>query len=196
MADYKDFDLNYFDTEKPWAPRESQALEDIIDTLVGDAITVGKEVSGHLHNKVYSPVGVAGMEIGAAGDVQALSLTAAGVVTNQATGSLGTVPYLPINLGGTNSDTALDNGRVMVSDGGKIVESAITTDELALLDDMVSVSTGAGDNDKLVTQGYVDDLVVSSSFWERTSTTLNTSNVGDKVRIGIAVRKQLINQLR
>ena len=48
----------------------------------------------------------------------------------------------------------------MVSSAGSIVESStITTTELGLLNGIVSVSTGVGDNDKFVTQGYVDDNV-------------------------------------
>lgn len=67
---------------------------------------------------------------------------------------------LPIANGGTNSSTALGNGKVMVSDSGAIIESAtITTTELGLLNGIASVSTGVGDNDKFVTQGYVDDAV-------------------------------------
>jgi len=171
MANYKGFDLNYLDTPKPWAPRESQAWEDLIDTVVGDAITVGKEVSGHQHNKLYSPVGVAGIEIGAAGDAQILNLATAGVVTNQATGSLGTVPILPINLGGTNSDTPLNNGRVMVSSGGAIVESAVLEAEIALLSGITAKVTGTSNNDKIVTQGYVDDVASGKDeFIELTDT--------------------------
>jgi len=67
---------------------------------------------------------------------------------------------LPVANGGTNSSTALNNDRVIVSSGGSIIESAtITTTELGLLNGIVSVSTGAGDNDKFVTQGYVDDEI-------------------------------------
>lgn len=126
---YRDFDLNDLNTPKPWAPRETQAWEDVLDTLMGDTLTGVKEVAGHRHNKIYSPVGVAGIEIGAAGDAQILSLTTTGVVTNLATGSLGTVPELPIVLGGTNSGAPLNNGRVMVSNGSAIVEgSALEAD--------------------------------------------------------------------
>jgi hypothetical protein len=70
--------------------------------------------------------------------------------------------------GGTNSSAALANDKVMISSGGAIVESAtITTTELGLLNGMASVSTGAGDNDKLVTQGYVDDAVAGGvTAWD------------------------------
>lgn len=70
---------------------------------------------------------------------------------------------LPVARGGTNSTTALNNDRVMISVAGEIVESSlITTSELDLLNGKVSVSTGVSDNDKFVTQGYVDDSVAGS----------------------------------
>jgi hypothetical protein len=79
---------------------------------------------------------------------------------------------LAVAYGGTNSSTALVNDRVMISSAGSIVESpTITTSELGLLNGIVSVSTGVGDNDKFVTQGYVDDAVASSdTFIELTDT--------------------------
>lgn len=65
---------------------------------------------------------------------------------------------LKVSAGGTNSATALNNDFVMVSNAGAIKESAtISVAELALLNGIASVSTGTGDNDKFVTQGYVDD---------------------------------------
>lgn len=81
------------------------------------------------------------------------------------TGDVGS-SVLPVANGGTNSSTALNNDFVMVSSGGAVVESAtISTAELALLNGMASVSTGVANNDKLVTQGYVDDNAgVSGSF--------------------------------
>lgn len=71
----------------------------------------------------------------------------------------GLTTALSISQGGTNSTTALVNDRVMISSAGSIIESStITTSELGLLNGIVSVSTGTVDNDKFVTQGYVDDL--------------------------------------
>ncbi len=91
---------------------------------------------------------------------------------------------LPIANGGTNSSTALNNNFVMVSSGGSIVESStITTTELGLLNGIASVSTGTGDNDKFVTQGYVDDAVGSYDTWDEimhngnTFTVLDTENL-------------------
>lgn len=70
----------------------------------------------------------------------------------------GLTTALAINQGGTNSNTALNNDRVMISSAGAIIESdTITTAELNNLNGIVSVSTGTADNDKFVTQGYVDD---------------------------------------
>lgn len=73
---------------------------------------------------------------------------------------------LKVAYGGTNSATALNNDFVMVSSGGAIVESAtITVTELGLLNGIISITTGIANNDKFVTQGYVDDNAgVSGSF--------------------------------
>ena len=91
---------------------------------------------------------------------------------------------LPIANGGTNSSTALNNDRVMISSGGAIIESAtITTAELALLNGIASVSTGAVDNDKFVTQGYVDDAIAVENLWDRTGTTVSLHNVDDYVKL-------------
>ncbi len=82
---------------------------------------------------------------------------------------------LPIANGGTNSNTVLNNDRVMISSSGSIVESStITTTELSLLNGIVSVSTGTSDNDKFVTQGYVDDAIIPGlNVWNRVTGTPN-----------------------
>ena len=91
---------------------------------------------------------------------------------------------LPVANGGTNSSTALNNGRVMVSSAGAIIESAtITTTELGLLNGIASVSTGTSDNDKFVTQGYVDDAIAVENLWDRTGTVLTTHTPGDKIKL-------------
>ena len=46
-----------------------------------------------------------------------------------------------------------------------------------------SISTGTSDNDKLVTQGYVDDAVSAEDLWDRTGTVLTTSNANDSVKL-------------
>ncbi len=43
------------------------------------------------------------------------------------------ISILPISKGGTNSNTALTNNKTMVSVGGKVVESSISTTELGYL---------------------------------------------------------------
>ena len=53
------------------------------------------------------------------------------------------LPIVPIAKGGTNSDTALVNDRVMVSSGGAIVASStITTTELSFLNDINTLTNG------------------------------------------------------
>ena len=49
------------------------------------------------------------------------------VTTSGSNGTLGVVATLPIANGGTNSSTALNNGRIMVSSGGAIVEGTAGT---------------------------------------------------------------------
>jgi hypothetical protein len=44
-----------------------------------------------------------------------------------------------------------------------------------------SISTGVGDNDKLVTQGYVDDAITAEDFWQRTGTDIHPQNAGDTI---------------
>jgi len=80
--------------------------------------------------------------------------------------TLGWTGILSIARGGTNSSAALGNSKVMVSSAGTIIESAtITITELGLLNGIIGVSTGVGNNDKFVTQGYVDDAD-NVSLWE------------------------------
>ena len=45
--------------------------------------------------------------------------------------------------------------------------------EINLLDGIASLSTGVGDNDKIVTQGYVDDAVSAEDIWDRVTGTPN-----------------------
>ena len=64
---------------------------------------------------------------------------------------------ISISQGGTNSSTAITDDRIVVTSAGKIVSGTTTTNEVGLLNGMTSVTTGTANNDKLVTQGYVDD---------------------------------------
>ena len=67
---------------------------------------------------------------------------------------------LSVANGGTNSTTALNNNRAIVSSGGSIIESAtITTTELGLLNGMTAVVAGTANSDKFASQGYVDDNI-------------------------------------
>lgn len=71
------------------------------------------------------------VELHVVGSARITGLSTAGVVHNDASGNLSTslvslssdvTGVLPIANGGTNSSTALNNGRLMVSDAGSIVE--------------------------------------------------------------------------
>ncbi len=62
-------------------------------------------------------------------------VTAASWVVNAGSGLAGIVP---ISRGGTNSSTALVNGRAMISTGGAIVESTVTSTEVGYLSGVTS----------------------------------------------------------
>jgi len=95
---------------------------------------------------------------------------------------------IPIADGGTNSSAALNNDRVMISSGGAIVESAdITTTELGLLNGIASVSTGASDNDKFVTQGYVDDAILTIDTWDEVMHNGNTFTVANTENLSASI---------
>jgi parallel beta-helix repeat protein len=99
---------------------------------------------------------------------------------------------LPIANGGTNSSAALVNDRVMVSSAGSVIESAtITTAELGLLDGMVSVSTGVADNDKLITQGYADDLVALAKYY----VVIDAAGGGDYTSVATALSTEAANTI-
>lgn len=55
---------------------------------------------------------------------------------------------------------------------------------LELLDPIISLSSGTADNNKLVTQGYVDDSVAGGGYWQRVGTTLSPLTAGDNVNLG------------
>ena len=184
MVDYKDFELNDEFTAKPWGPRETQAFQDVIDTLVSDCVDNLKDVTGHKHDKLYNPSKVVSLQVIAGGVVRIANLSTDGVVINNASGDLSTVAKLPIANGGTNSDAALVNDRVMISSGGAIIESpSISVTELGLLDGMTGLATGAGDNDKFATQGYVDDAFPAVVPISQGGTNSSAALVNDRVMI-------------
>lgn len=82
---------------------------------------------------------------------------------------------LNIKQGGTNSDSALTNNKVMVTSAGKLIETTTATAEVNLLDGMTTVSAGTSDNDKLVTRGYVDDATPVKRVFSFVATAGQTS---------------------
>jgi hypothetical protein len=51
---YKNFTLNSSGDTAPWSDLEVQFHKDIINTVVGDAVTVGMDTTGHKHPRLYS----------------------------------------------------------------------------------------------------------------------------------------------
>jgi hypothetical protein len=135
---------------------------------------------------VFSRVGVVTAQSGdySVGEVTGAAASGA---NSDITSLSGLTTPLSIAQGGTNSGAALSNDRVMVSSAGTVIESAtITTTELGLLNGIVSVSTGGADNDKFVTQGYVDDAVgpTKELFFAGTDYNANVGNIRTRVVVG------------
>lgn len=102
------------------------------------------------------------------GTARITSLNTAAPVRSSATGLLsnGTIVLsaasdvsgiLPIGNGGTNSGTALNNNRIMVSSGGSIVEAAALTNGQLLIG-----STGAAPVAANITQGATTGVTISN----------------------------------
>jgi hypothetical protein len=65
---YKNFTLNSSGDTAPWSDLEVQFHKDIINTVVGDAVTVGMDTAGHKHKTIYDEFGsarVLGQQYGA-----------------------------------------------------------------------------------------------------------------------------------
>lgn len=72
------------------------------------------------------------------------SVNFSGSLSGDISGTQGATAYngvVPVAKGGTNSSTALTNGKVMVSTAGAVVESAVTSTSLGYLDATSSVQT-------------------------------------------------------
>lgn len=126
------------------------SLETVIATLgsgTGSVTSVGLSSSTGIFTVGNSP-------ITSSGDITlSLSIQSPNSVFIAPNGSSGTptfrtllaadLPTITIAKGGTNSTTALNNNRVMVSSSGAIIESAtVTTTELGFLDGIGSLSAG------------------------------------------------------
>jgi len=80
---------------------------------------------------------------------------------------------------------------VVNGDTGEVFRVQASDDTITMLGQagLASISTGAGDNDKLVTQGYVDDAIaaIPSGYWSRTGTVLSPATSGDSIDLsGVA----------
>lgn len=112
--------------------------------------------------------GAPSVELHVTGQARITSLNSAAPVRSSATGVLsnGTIVLtaasdvsgiLPVANGGTNSGTALNNNRIMVSSGGAIVEAAALTNGQLLIG-----STGAAPVAANITVGALASLTVSN----------------------------------
>ena len=71
MSNYKDFTLNDPGNNPNWAAREKTLFQNIIDTLVKDAVVQTKDtVNGHQHYRVHASDGsVVGITLDASGNI-------------------------------------------------------------------------------------------------------------------------------
>lgn len=132
----------------------------VINTQQWEYLSALNQDTSYNSNPTFSNLNISGLNDGL------LSLSG-GFLTTSIAVNLETkvVGVLPIANGGTNSGTALQNGFVMISQDDKIIESAVSVSILQILDGIVSVTTGTGiNNDKLVTQGYVDESIAAIPF--------------------------------
>jgi hypothetical protein len=61
---YKNFILNQPGESDGWGTAEEQNFKDVIDTVVGDAITQAKDTAGHKHSSLYKPDGTKVIDTG------------------------------------------------------------------------------------------------------------------------------------
>lgn len=101
MSIYNGFDINTASTPKPWGAREEQAVKDIIDTLVGDAIGGVKATGGHVHNKLYYDASNTAVTIDGSGNVTFIGTVGVNdldVTTNIDTATLRTTSTVGIGI--------------------------------------------------------------------------------------------------
>lgn len=83
-------------------------------------------------------------------------LDATSSIQTQLNGKEPTITVLPISKGGTNSNTSLNNNRVMQSNGGAIVEAAAITANRALVSDANGIPTHSATTATEI--GYINGL--------------------------------------
>ncbi len=108
------------------------------------------------------------------------------------TSSTQTTGIVPINKGGTNSNTALSNSALMVSSGGKIVEgtSSINPEFTNITIDNTVFATNLGAPDAFITNAYITNATISTTIEIKDPIiTLGVGNgtVGDTVNEGFNV---------
>jgi len=128
------------------------SLEAVIATLtssIGSVTSVGLTTSGDVFSIGSSPITGSGnitLNLAQKNPNTILAGPTSGAVAGVPSFRLlvnADLPTVSIAKGGTNSTTALDNNKVMVSSSGAIIESAnITTTELGFLDGIGSLSAG------------------------------------------------------
>lgn len=136
-----------------------------IFTVSGSPVTTSGTLTGTLASQSANTVFAA--PDGASGTPTFRSLVAADI-PNHDTSKL-TTGTLPIARGGTNSSTALNNNRIMVSSGGAIVEAAALTNGQLLIG-----STGAAPVPTTLTAG--SDITITNAGGS--ITIANTPGVG------------------
>jgi hypothetical protein len=151
-------------------------------------------------NKVRNTL-LTGLNVTLTGAITAADtvLQAFGKLQNQINGKEDAFTILPINKGGTNSNTALNNNRIMQSSGGAIVEApAITADRV-----LVSNNNGIPIASNINVQTFDALKPYLVDFTKTTSTGANFSNTvvrsylipagtfktGDQIRISIRVSR-------
>jgi hypothetical protein len=140
-----------------------------IFSVSGSPITSSGTLTGTLANQTANTV-FSGPATGGAAAPTFRALVAADIPNLDA--SKITTGTLPIARGGTNSATALNNNRVMISSGGAIVENAALTANLPVYTNASGLLTTTAPATGV--QGY----------WTRTGTNLHNTTLTDNVGVG------------
>lgn len=103
-------------------------------------------------------------------------LDATSSIQTQLNAKEGTITNLPINKGGTNSTTALNNNRIMQSSGGAIVEASAITAARVLISDANGIPTHSSITS--TTLGYLDATSSVQTQLNAKEPTINAGTTG------------------